>query len=63
MTCFHFRNPTPGIMKMTPVTWTPLKTGDVYDYLDINMSTQMKAFNKGKERWDWETRKNKHGHN
>ncbi|XP_020283640.1 esterase E4-like isoform X4 [Pseudomyrmex gracilis] len=52
-------NPTPATTKKTPVTWTPLKNEDVYDYLDITIDPQMKTFHKGQERWDWETRKNK----
>jgi len=52
-------NPTPAITDLSPVKWTPLKSGNVYDYLDINIKPQMKAYRKGEQRWDWENRINK----
>lgn len=53
-----FRDPTPNSTNVTPVKWTPLQSGDTYDYLNINIDSRMKTFVKGKERWDWESKKN-----
>ncbi|EFN68476.1 Carboxylesterase UNQ440/PRO873-like protein [Camponotus floridanus] len=51
-------NPTPVITDLTPIKWTPLKSGNVYDYLDIDVEPRMKVFRKGEQRWAWENMNN-----
>ncbi|EZA55883.1 hypothetical protein DMN91_010858 [Ooceraea biroi] len=52
-------NPTPAVTDLTPVKWTPLKKGNVYDYLNIDTQTRMEIFHKGQQRWDWENVRHK----
>lgn len=53
-------NPTPAITDLTPIKWTSLKrTGNVYDYLNIDIEPQMKTLRKGEQRWDWKNIKHK----
>lgn len=43
-------NPTPASANCK---WTPLKNGNAYDYLNINIKPQMETLSKEKQRWDW----------
>ncbi|XP_011141919.1 esterase E4 isoform X2 [Harpegnathos saltator] len=52
-------NPTPAVTDLIPTTWTPLKPGNVFDYLDINKELRMKTGRKGEQRCDWEKIRNK----
>ncbi|XP_071627810.1 esterase FE4-like isoform X2 [Temnothorax longispinosus] len=47
-------NPTPVISDLCPIKWIPLKSANVYHYLDIDIELQMKVFRKGEQRWNWE---------
>ncbi|XP_036141336.1 esterase FE4-like [Monomorium pharaonis] len=49
-------NPTPTTNAWLPITSSPQKK---YNYLNIDINSQMKVFRKGEERWNWEERKNK----
>lgn len=49
----------PASTDLSPVKWIPLKSGNIYDYLDIDRKPQMKVFRKGEERWNWENKKTK----
>ncbi|XP_029169221.1 esterase E4-like isoform X2 [Nylanderia fulva] len=46
-------NPTPSSANFT---WSPVKNGTTYDYLNINRKPRMKILIKGNQRWDWENR-------
>ncbi|XP_032679111.1 esterase E4-like isoform X2 [Odontomachus brunneus] len=52
-------NPTPAVTDLIPTKWTPLKPGNVYDYLNIDKELQMKTAYKGEQRCDWEKIRNK----
>jgi len=54
-----YRNPTPAITDLTPTKWIPLKHGDVYDYLNIDIEPRMESIHKGKQRYDWKNIKHK----
>jgi hypothetical protein len=59
ITIIRFRNPVPAITDFTPIKWLPLKKGNVYNYLNIDIQPRMEIFHKGQQRWDWENIKNK----
>ncbi|XP_029169243.1 acetylcholinesterase-like [Nylanderia fulva] len=46
-------NPTPSSANFT---WSPVKNGTTYDYLNIIKKPRMKILIKGNQRWDWENR-------
>ncbi|XP_029164811.1 esterase E4-like isoform X3 [Nylanderia fulva] len=46
-------NPTPSSANFT---WSPVKNGTTYDYLNINKKPRMTILIKGNQRWDWENR-------
>ncbi|XP_012215172.1 juvenile hormone esterase-like [Linepithema humile] len=52
-------NPTPTITDLIPVKWEPLKTGDTYNYLNIDAELRMKTFRKEEQRWNWKNMKMK----
>ncbi|KAL6257872.1 hypothetical protein P5V15_011470 [Pogonomyrmex californicus] len=52
-------DPTPSITNLTPVKWTPLKHGDVYDYLNIDIESRMESTRKGEQRCEWKNMKHK----
>ncbi|XP_036141334.1 esterase E4 [Monomorium pharaonis] len=47
-------NPTPDTNAWLPVTSS---SPEKYNYLNIDIKSQMKVFRKGQERWNWEERK------
>ncbi|KAM0727304.1 hypothetical protein ACS0PU_006636 [Formica fusca] len=51
-------NPTPANKDLTSANykWTPLKNKNAYDYLNINIKSQMETLCKEKQRWDWKIR-------
>ncbi|KAL0113961.1 hypothetical protein PUN28_011345 [Cardiocondyla obscurior] len=52
-------DPTPAITDLTPIKWAPLKRGDVYDYLNIDIEPRMEFIRKGEHRSDWKNMKHK----
>ncbi|XP_071574398.1 juvenile hormone esterase isoform X2 [Temnothorax nylanderi] len=52
-------DPTPAITDLNPIKWTPLKHGDVYDYLNIDIEPRMEIIRKGEQRCDWKNMKHK----
>lgn len=48
-------NPTPSNEDTTSADfkWTPLKNGNAYNYLNINIKPQMEILRKDDQRWDW----------
>ncbi|XP_018054574.1 PREDICTED: esterase E4-like isoform X1 [Atta colombica] len=52
-------DPTPIITNLTPTKWTPLKSGDMCDYLNIDLVPRMENIRKGERRCDWKNMKHK----
>ncbi|XP_036141335.1 esterase E4 [Monomorium pharaonis] len=52
-------DPTPAITDLTPVKWTPVKHGNIYDYLNIDIKPRMKIIRKGEQRCDWKNIKHR----
>ncbi|XP_018353120.1 PREDICTED: esterase E4-like isoform X1 [Trachymyrmex septentrionalis] len=52
-------DPTPIITNMTPTKWTPLKRGNMCDYLNIDLIPRMESIRKGERRCDWKNMKHK----
>ncbi|XP_011705299.1 PREDICTED: carboxylesterase 4A-like [Wasmannia auropunctata] len=52
-------DPTPAITDLTPTKWTPLKRGDVYNYLNIDIKPRMEIIRKEEHRCNWKSIKHK----
>ncbi|XP_018312621.1 esterase E4 [Mycetomoellerius zeteki] len=52
-------DPTPVITNLIPTKWTPLKLGDICDYLNIDLVPHMESIRKGERRCDWKNMKHK----
>lgn len=53
------RNPTPDVTDLTPIKWTPLQEGNVYNYLHIGREIQMETVRKEDLSCNWEYAKDK----